>query len=179
MDTPNVYNQFDELPQMPYRMLVELIENNENIWKLLKHTEANALSQPNLTIAEKRELIYNGQEDERDYRVFPQLYIDESFNEKQSQLRIEVGEIRPDNYIYGQVNFSLMVIAHNSMSVLDNYENRTTRMMQEVIKTLNGKEINGIGKLSFNRMRHESVLAKKIKINKWFSGYIFFMSVIT
>lgn len=173
------YNKLAQLPQQPYLIISKLIENNEDIWKLLKYPEADALDQSDLTLDEKRALIFNGENEEADCRVFTELYVDDSINERQSQLRVDVYEVRPDNYVYAQVNFGFLVISHNASKILNNYENRTVRLLHEVIKTLNGTEINGVGKLVFNRMRHESVLGKKIKINNEFSGYLIFMNVIT
>lgn len=167
------------MPQMPYLMISEILTENNNIWKLLQYNEANALDQADLTSAQKRALIFNGEGDEAEYRVFTNLFLDESFNEVQSQIRVDVNEIRPDNYVYAQLNIGVMILSHNSIMTLNNYENRTTRLLHEIIKTLNGIEINGIGKLVFDRDRHESVLAKKIKINNYFSGYILYMNVIS
>jgi len=173
------YNKLTQMPQMPYLMISEILTDNDDIWKLLQYNEANALDQPNLTNAQKRAMIYNGSGDESNSRVFTNLFINDSFNEVQTQIRVDVSEVRPDNYVYAQLNVGILILAHNSIMTLNNYENRTTRILHELIKTLNGIEINGIGKLVFDRDRHESVLAKKMKINNYFSGYILYMNVIS
>ena len=71
-------NRLVQLKGMSYEILKYLILNNEDIWKLLKYTTPDALSKPNLTLAEKTALIYNGETDASPYRVFRQSCADDA-----------------------------------------------------------------------------------------------------
>ena len=77
------YATYEAMKLASYRIIEHLIENPdaEIIWKLLKYDDADAYSRPDLTIDEKRELIYNGQSIQTDFRVFFDFMMDDAENE--------------------------------------------------------------------------------------------------
>ena len=55
-----MYNSFSALPGIPYNIITHLAlsKDAENLWKMLKYNEYNALEQPNLTFEEKMQLVW-------------------------------------------------------------------------------------------------------------------------
>ena len=43
-----MFNNFANLPYVPYKIIMTLAQNNENIFKLLKYGTYDCLSKPNL-----------------------------------------------------------------------------------------------------------------------------------
>ena len=78
--------------------------NNENIWKLLKYNEPNALSNPSLTLNEKAALIWDGNGDSESYKVFRTPYLDDMFTEQTTQLRVYLTTVYPDNSKEGRIS---------------------------------------------------------------------------
>mgnify|MGYP007069485523 CR=1 FL=1 len=74
----NSYNKFIGYDTLSYRVIEYLINNNEDIWKMLKYNTPDALSQPNLTLSEKAELIYQGEVDAEPFRVFRDAFTDDA-----------------------------------------------------------------------------------------------------
>jgi len=144
------YNKYSEFPNLSYNCITYLLDNNEMIWKLLKYNDSNAWQKENLSLSEKRALIYSGQLDETNYRVFMDLGNDNSWNEQTTILRIAPIEISPSNYVLGEIAMGFEVYVHYKCNALSNYQVRTYLMAQQIIETFNGKEIGGLGRLYFD-----------------------------
>jgi len=175
--TFNDYNKFKQLPQMPYNIIKNLIINNENIWKLIKYNTPNALDLANLTKKDKASLIWNGEEDSEDFRVFMQPYTDDAFAQQCTQIRIFPSSIVPTNRTLGIISFCFEILTHVKINQLNNYQTRILTILQEVIATLNGVEINGIGSLFFDYEGSRDNFAKlNLYNNRNYCGYTLTMS---
>ena len=173
------YNQYDGLQNFTLLIIQHLMLNNEDIWKLLKYDTQDALEKPNLTREEKAKLIYPGASggDMDDYRVFRTPYLDDLTTNQQAQLRVYLESITPDTRLYGTVDVNIEVICHVKMIELNDYQNRAESIVLQVIKTLNGADVGGIGKLFFDR---NGSFYDLIKMNRYnnrnFYGYTITMS---
>ena len=173
------YNQYDGLQNFTLLIIQHLMLNNEDIWKLLKYDTQDALEKPNLTREEKAKLIYPGASggDMDDYRVFRTPYLDDLTTNQQAQLRVYLESITPDTRLYGTVDVNIEVICHVKMIELNDYQNRAESIVWQVIKTLNGADVGGIGKLFFDR---NGSFYDIIKMNRYnnrsFYGYTITMS---
>ena len=173
------YNQYDGLQNFTLFIIQHLMLNNEDIWKLLKYDTQDALEKPNLTREEKAKLIYPGASggDMDDYRVFRTPYLDDLTTNQQAQLRVYLESITPDTRLYGTVDVNIEVICHVKMIELNDYQNRAESIVWQVIKTLNGADVGGIGKLFFDR---NGSFYDLIKMNRYnnrnFYGYTITMS---
>ena len=173
------YNQYDGLQNFTLFIIQHLMLNNEDIWKLLKYDTQDALEKPNLTREEKALLIYPGASggDMDDYRVFRTPYLDDLTTNQQAQLRVYLESVTPDTLLYGTVDVNIEVICHVKMIELNDYQNRAESIVWQVIKTLNGAEVGGIGKLFFDR---NGSFYDLIKMNRYnnrnFYGYTITMS---
>ena len=149
----NFYNEYDEIP---YQIINHLMDNNELIWKLLKHDYSDAWknSIPNLTKEEKSALIYNGEESTTDSRVFMDVGQPDAVTKEMTLLRISHWHITPKNRTVGIITVSFQVYAHYKINHLSNYKTRNDVIVNELLKTLNGVQIKGgLGVLYFDGKR--------------------------
>ena len=88
------FNRFVNLDSIEERIINYLINSNsynaERIWKLLKYGTLDALTKKNLTKKEKAELIYRGEAEQSNKRVFMQSYLDDAFTTQCSLLKFYI-----------------------------------------------------------------------------------------
>ena len=152
-DIQDAYNKYEILPQTPYNVAKYLMDNNDTIWRLLKYDNATAWNEntnPNLTKSQKGALIYNGVNAPETYRVFFTCSQDFAWTSVATVLRLAPVEVIPKDYVTGIMCVKFEVYTHTNLSMLSNYEPRNLLLIQQIIKTLNGAEIEGIGRLWFN-----------------------------
>ena len=65
-----VFNKYTSLPSVPYKIISYLAQNNDNIFKALYYQGSDALSQPNLTLEQKIDMIYVDEGKEADKHIF-------------------------------------------------------------------------------------------------------------
>lgn len=165
MSTNIAYNPYSTMPNLPYNIIEYLLYNNETIWKLLKYPERDALDKPNLTNEEKALLIYNGEIDSQNYRVFQQEFTDDSFETQCTQLRIFPYGIEPTNRTVGVLDLSFEINTHVKIEHLSNYTSRINVLISELISTLNGVEIGGMGVLFFDYGRRRTNGMRRVGSN--------------
>jgi hypothetical protein len=177
----SAYNTFDRLPQMSYKIIEHLVLNNEDLWKMLKYDTSDCLDKPNLTLDQKTSLIYPGDgKDGNAYRVFMDYLIDDFFNKQCSLIRVYPVFIVPQNRVVSDITFCIEALSHCKITQLNNYTNRNVYMLQQIIKTLNGRDVNGVGMLSFDKMGNPSDKALlNISNNRNYQGYSIYMSTHT
>ena len=146
-------NTLELMPLIPYNIINYLVENNELIWKLLKYNESNAWEQDNLTKAEKGALIYAGQVNMEDYRVFLDSGQDNSWTIESCILRIYTLQAFPTNQVVARLQIAFEIYCHYKISTMSNYQTRVDTIAQQIIETVHGAEVGGVGKLYFNAMR--------------------------
>lgn len=147
------YNKFSTLPFMPNKMMEYLFENNENIWKILKYPTSDCLSKPNLSMNEKVEMIWGGQDNQQDFNIFFTKEIDNMFPELTTILKLFTLNISPDNHLVSTVALQFDIICGGKISVIDYMGipcNRIDVLRMELLGTLNGENVLGIGELQFN-----------------------------
>jgi hypothetical protein len=147
------YNNYDGLSLYSYNTIKYLKDNNELIWKLLHYTTANAWNEAALNSAQKASMIYSGQPDTNKYNVFMARGMPDARITQCSILTISPSGISPTNRTVGIVDMLFEVYAHYQIQTLDNYTIRSDVIIEEIIKTLNGKEfLKGLGKFFFSQM---------------------------
>ena len=172
-----MYAKFEDLPQYQYKIL-EYLFSNENIWKLLYYNTPDALYQSNLTMAQKRALIYtaNGNtypQDTTIYRVFLTDLSDDMWNEQASFMRITLPAVFPTNRTEGILSFNIDVLVHTKIDMLNSTISRKVCLLSNILKSLNGAEIGGVGKLTFNRKLSmtDKAVSEGLTNGRSFSGY--------
>lgn len=194
---PTNFNKFNNLDSVETRIIEYLRDTNtadsERIWKILKYSDMRALYQDNLSAEEKNKLIYKDA-DEKNCRVFNFRYIEDSFIETCSLLKIYIYGITPTNHLMSKVNVGIDILSHNKLSniyndngdILENgrpvesnisVKNRNTILLKSILTTLNGANIEGIGTLQFNQEMSEKCQAEmRLSNSKNFYGYTVVLS---
>lgn len=158
--TPNIgdtaYNTFSQYAKFSYNCISYLMNNNELIWKLLKHTEPNAWSLANLSYAEKAAMIYAGQEDASQYNVFMDIKQPDVFTKETSLLRIAPYYAAGRNRTIGVVEMSMEIFSHQKINHMSNYQTRVDTIVGELLRTFNGTNIGGLGLLNFDKLADQN-----------------------
>ena len=183
------FNTFKNISKVPYKIVMDYLFYNENIWKLLYYITdedgnpiSRPLEKPSLTSKQKRDLIYNGTDDINKYRVFlSNVPLSEETTGQVQQIRIFRDRILPKDAFMSNATWTIELPCHNAIStiIVDNIiVNRVDLLQEEIIETLNGKEIGGIGTLmfSYDSPQRMSDRSDFFRFNTQFSGYIFNMS---
>ena len=147
------YNSYETLSDLSYNCVTYLLENNEMIWKLLKHNSADAWNESDLTHAEKAALIYAGEQDGSKARVFLDIGQPDVLTEEICILRISPVSIIPRNRTVGIVTMLFEVYSHYKINHLSNYKTRIDLICQNLLGEFNGVEMGGIGKMFFDSIR--------------------------
>lgn len=150
----NAYNKFRPVRGASYKILTYLMQNNENIFKLLKYIEPNVnpYTQPNLTFEEKVAMIAENNYDTNNSTTKNILFITETreaFATNVAQLRVEVDVVKGINSYQGYANIWFQIIVPIVADVMSNTditgERRTDSIFLELVEALNGTYINDSG----------------------------------
>jgi hypothetical protein len=144
------YSKLSGYKFFSYNIINYLIDNNEEIWKLLYYNESDAWERTNLTLSEKRSLIYAGQPDETLYRVFMSEKQVNAWVNEACILRIFPHSTVPENRTVNTTMMVFDIYSHYRINTLSNYTTRIDTAVEELISTLNGSNIGGLGRLTFN-----------------------------
>lgn len=149
-DEQFAYNTFEYLDEISMNCVNKLIDESEIVWKLLKYTDKDAWNKPNLTKAEKRSLIYGGQDDETDYRVFIDIGQNDVWTNETCVIRISPHSAIGKNRTIGIVTVSFEVFSHYKINTLSNYKTRVMMITKEFFRIFNGARVGGLGQLYFD-----------------------------
>lgn len=140
------------MPYIPFRIVMALLEN-DNFCKLMYYNTIDALDQPNLTIEQKRDLIWDGQDDMDNYNIF-------LTNVQPNEETINRTILKVYRYVSDPINRNVATVAYafdvlfGSKIPLVRYNgitcNRGDVIEMEIMKTLNGEDVAGVGFLQFD-----------------------------
>jgi hypothetical protein len=168
----NHYLKYDGLSEMPYKIIDHLVHNNEMLWKLLYYDTADAWNKDNLTTKQKSDLIYRGQPDSSVFKVFQTALTNDIWTKQNAIMRIYEAVTTPTTHLNAVLNFEIDVLCNSKIDQLDNYQTRSLRMKQEVLSTLNGTQVNGVGLLEFNlKNSHRDIGMLNLRDDKGWVGY--------
>lgn len=155
------FNDFSEMPDFPYKIIEVLLtdtsQNAEDFWKLLKYTEVNALKQKNLTLKEKKAMIWQGESIEQNFNVFLKPLIGSAMDsaEAQTQLRLYRYNTTPTTQFKAIVCFEADFVTNEKTSLVRRNKilcERTDIMEALFLSVMNGRDIEiGSGVFQFNR----------------------------
>ncbi len=178
------YNKLSNLEKMPYN-IVDFLFQDETIWKILYYDDPNALYEPNLTNSQKAGLIYSGGDDASPYKVFFDLLTDDAAYKQCTMLRIFPSIGNSYDFTKGTINFVMQILSHVKLNsnLNDPYHaTRTLRLLTEIVRTLNGKEIGGLGRLTMNRNAtlgsSRNGFEYSLSENRGYVGYVLTMSTV-
>lgn len=141
-------NKYYNVSYLPYN-LTEYLFENENIWKLIYYITNDALDKPNLTREEKISLIWRGEDRQEDFRIFL-TPMQENIQPTQSCiLRIFTHKIKPINAMYSDVLIGIEMLCETKLGMLNDGRPRLDVLWEEIMKTILGKDIKGVGNVYF------------------------------
>lgn len=149
-----MYNNFDDIPYVPYKLINYLAEKNDRLFKLLKYPSSDALEQPNLTLDEKLDLLYVDEGNEVDKHIFLKPLVGDEMTNAESQIRIYKSGIKPLSKQDAVVSYRFDFITGDKIStVRDNGIpcQRIDLLESEILKTFNGVDLFGTGEFQFSR----------------------------
>ena len=154
------YNNYKEFPLIASNIIAFLMVNNEIVWKLLKYSDADAYkndtNHPNLTLAEKQALIYDGKRVKTSCRVFQGAGLDDAWTEQACILRITPNRIIPVQKVIGNMTVMFELYCHSSVDQLSNEQTRLNMITQQIIELFNGQTIGGIGEIYFVKLKYNN-----------------------
>jgi len=152
MTDNTTYANYEQLSNYSYDCIKYLMNENELIWKLLKYPTPDAWNETDLTFEEKSALIYGGQEDTTDFRVFLDPGQPDAWVHEDTILRIYPYGLVGSNRTYGRCTMIFEVFSHYKINHLSNYKTRVDTITQQLLEVFNGSDIGGIGKLFFDAL---------------------------
>ena len=151
------FNSFADMPQIPYKIILYLVKNNQNIFKILKYDTADALSKPDLSIEEKMQMIYVDDTDDSEdhFGLFLKPLIGDELTKQCTQLRIFKVSMTPTDRVSAILNYEFDTICGSKMSLIYDEDgipcSRIDIMEKEILSTLNGVDEFGIGYFQFSQ----------------------------
>lgn len=135
--------------------------------KYLWYDGANPLGQPLPTPAQKRSLLFNGEEPvlntgeqkarhPKGYRLYPQTYWGQSELEAQTTLKCYLGRVIPWGPMQSSIGVYFQVLCNVNQegnTKTDAYS-RAYNIEQCIVEALNGVNLAGIGTVEFSRPAH-------------------------
>ena len=174
-----VYNNYKLMPEIPSMIINRLLSldttSAQNLWKLLKYVDTKPLAKNNLTLAEKRALIWSpdkvNSEQQNLFNVFQKPLVSSSDNDAQSQtqLRIYRSSNTPPTNIMAVLLYQFDLITQEAHSMVYN-ENKTlverTDLMEAyLLDCLNGADLSiGSSFFTFSKQMSNSV-GSNLEIN--------------
>lgn len=190
-------NRLSNLDGIESKIITHLIDSQthyaEDIWRLLKYADEDALSKPALTREEKEALVFSGNNGAPDAtkaaRVFLAPFVDDAWQEQGSSLYVYVAEIVPIDRNRAEVMVNIEAIVHSQTSVVrgngDPYlnpdanpndsdsegnlvvalKNRATALVKDVVAEMNGMYLDGIGYLFMQPLKSLKGGVKKLLWN--------------
>ena len=161
------FASFKSIPLIPYliieKLALDVSEDAENLWKLLKYTSVDTLSKPNLTFDEKMAIVWtpNKQNSTQEnlFNVFLKPLVPSSLNTDESQTQLKIFRYKTSaRSQYESIilyEFDIMVNEVSCMVYDDmgRLLEKTDIMESLLIELLNKLDLGiGINYLRFDRM---------------------------
>lgn len=177
-----MFNSLSALPPALYRIMEYLVMHNETIWKMLKYNSYDALSKPNLTQKEKMEFLWKEGQQEK-YSVFLTNLVEDEICVSKCIAKIYTYYIHANpTHLTSTVIFAFDFLYGGEMSLVEKDGipvNRGDLFIHEILSTLNGKYIGGVGTLQFNDdMSRYDAARSVIGNSKTFTGVALYLSTL-
>lgn len=122
--------------------IITRLMSNQNLVKLLYYTGKDPLSEPDLTPAQLQEEVF-----EKLIKIVPRVGPKETAKSLIS-LRVVNGNINGQNGEFRDFVIGIEVFVPLTQWIIKDTSLRPFRIMGEILKSLNGKNINNVGKMT-------------------------------
>ena len=150
-----------DLPMKGYTPPSDTSTPRSRLIRLLYYDVPHPLEQPLPTPAQKISIVFDPESPDvpptdRGYRIYPMIYPIQAQSEGQTTLKIFMGYAKPNSPFRVEQSIEFQVLTNTA------YENnqastslsRTYQICLEIIRALNGVNIDGVGGFYFNRKIH-------------------------
>lgn len=160
------YATLEDIDIMPYRMMERLIDKgNDNLWKLLKYDDINALKHSKLSQDEKSELIWTNQ-DQNKCRIFFTRTIEDQLPAEHAIIKIYSYKFAPIDPGRINVTWCWEILWGANQSVVYNEMNipvnRGDLILHYIMECLNGKYVGGVGEIAFVQDKNRYAMGQSI-----------------
>lgn len=141
------YNNGSDIPYVVSEIFEYLVKyGSEDFWKAIKYPDYDCLSKPNLTLKEKRDLIYTYGEDINKFSIYlnsPLIAPEQS----ESKVIIKAYKIRtkPINRMDFILSYNFDILTHTTIANIESKDtmvSRTDFIESELISMLNGRDFS-------------------------------------
>jgi hypothetical protein len=173
-------NKFSTMPYIPFKIVMALLDN-DNFCKLIYYNTMDALDKPNLTIEQKRALIWDGNIDRTDkFNIFLTNVQPNEEIDNRTVLKIYRYQTAPSNNVRAVLSyrFDLLFGSKIPLVKLNGITcNRGDVIEMEIMKTLNGEDVAGVGFLQYDE-RLSALCSSRVGIgnNYTFTGLTIVMA---
>jgi len=147
-------------------MLNKLVNESDDLWRCLKYNDSEALGKA-ITEEDKYKLI--DMKDEKNRRILLRPFNFDIVTEERSELRIYMSSFYGAGVNDYPLRYTFEIIIHNDLWILDNGKQRPIVMMQEILRVLNYKPIEG----SASKLNTDNQFGNIVRFNDRFQGYTF------
>lgn len=120
--TYNVFNRFENLdiiePLIVERFVESHTKHGEIFWKILKYNDLYTLSQPNVTEAERRELISDNNGEQGTKRLFYSPFTNDALEEQCSSVHVYIDGVEPIDHTRATIGITVQAIVHSKIDSL-------------------------------------------------------------
>ena len=145
------YNKFSSIDSISYNCIKYLLDNDEESWKLMYYSDPDCWKRDNLTTEQKASLVYSGQPNETDFRVFSDVGADNAWTVEACILRISPNVGIPNNYVWGTISIGFEIYSNYKINHTSCYKTRIDMMTQRMIEVFNGSDIPDLGRIFFDQ----------------------------
>ena len=173
-------NKFSTMPYIPFKIVMALLDN-DNFCKLIYYNTMDALDKPNLTIEQKRALIWDGNIDRTDkFNIFLTNVQPNEEIDNRTVLKVYKYQTAPSNNVRAVLSyrFDLLFGSKIPLVKLNGITcNRGDVIEMEIMKTLNGEDVAGVGFLQYDE-RLSALCSSRVGIgnNYTFTGLTIVMA---
>lgn len=151
-----LFNTFASLPNIPYNIVVHLAKDPkaDNLFKLLKYNDYDALGKPNLSLQEKLSLVWKNDPDQNKYNIFFTQMVENEQTEERTLLKIYKYTTSPENAQTAVVSYEFDILTGGKITMVEYNGYPCSRLdVAEAIllESLNGIDVNGVGYFQFNQ----------------------------
>jgi hypothetical protein len=144
-----------------------LLVNNDTIAKCLYYNEEDALSKSSPTQDQRFAMVKQLAPECRIFNVSPS-YLETK--ENRTEIRMYESAIMSENAYIAEIEYCFDIISHQRTWNLKDGKRRAMVIANEILKTLNGADVGGVGYMRFFS-EDNSQLLHLIEINEDFLGY--------
>ena len=148
-----MFNSLAALPPSLYNIINYLATDKsveaENLWKMLKYNDYDALNKPNLTTSEKLDMLWRSGPQEK-YSIFLTNLIEDALPQSKCVFKRYDYMVQPDGAYVSSVIYAFDFLYGGQMSLVEYNGIPVARgdvFINSILSVLNGVTVGGVGKL--------------------------------